>query len=82
MGILGVGMRSTPREQRVTHQSWMTRRMSWLGTRVIVAERRVGDGEGGAASFQPHLDALMVVRDTRRRLGQLAERTPMNEVEG
>ena len=47
-----------------------------------MAEQRVGDGEGGAASFQPRLDALMVVRDTRRRLGQLAERTPMNEVEG
>ena len=51
MGILGVGMRSTPRERMATHQSWMTRRMVWLGTRVVVAEQRVGDGEGGAASF-------------------------------
>uniref|UniRef100_A0A0E0BSC3 Uncharacterized protein n=1 Tax=Oryza glumipatula TaxID=40148 RepID=A0A0E0BSC3_9ORYZ len=32
-GILGVGMRSTPRDRLATHQSWMTRRMAWLGTR-------------------------------------------------
>jgi len=47
MGILGVGMRSTPRERMATHQSWMTRRMApWLGMRVVVAERRVGDATG------------------------------------
>uniref|UniRef100_A0A0E0J6C7 Uncharacterized protein n=1 Tax=Oryza nivara TaxID=4536 RepID=A0A0E0J6C7_ORYNI len=32
-GILGVGMRSTLWDMLATHQSWMTWRMAWLGTR-------------------------------------------------
>uniref|UniRef100_A0A7C8YIX5 Secreted protein n=1 Tax=Opuntia streptacantha TaxID=393608 RepID=A0A7C8YIX5_OPUST len=35
-GIRGVGMRSTPCEWFSTHQSWIIRRMLWLGTRSRV----------------------------------------------
>ena len=49
-GILGVGIRSTPRDRLATHQSWMTRRMAWLGTR---SSRRSGACVTGQTAARP-----------------------------